>query len=90
MASIDGAPIFFVFTSLILLLLLSPLALWKKPSLSRWLAWMGAGTFGSVIGSLLFMIMGGSDDAPRVALFLPFATTAAGAWLSLNPLKLPS
>lgn len=89
MASIDGAPIFFTLASLVLLLLLSPLALRKKASFSRWLAWMGAGTLSSMLGSFLFMAMGGSDDAPRIALFLPFLTAIAGGWLSLNPPKLP-
>ncbi len=90
MASIDGAPILFVFVSLVGLLLSSPIVRVYGLGLAAWLAWMGSGVLGSVLGSVLFMMAGGSDHAPRWMLFVPFGLAGLGAWAALRRARRPA
>lgn len=81
MASIDGAPILFTFLSLVGLLMVSPLV---SRSAGEWFTWMFGGFVGAVSGSILFMMAGGSDHAPRLLLGFPFLMAGSAAWFFLK------
>lgn len=88
MASLDGGPIVLVLLNLVMLFFLSPLGM-RQFSLVDWLLCIVLGGMGSIVGSFGFMVLGGSDHAPRVFLCLPFLGAWAGAHLVLKRANAP-